>query len=495
MDQEDVIIERATGLIKCCKVPRLTRSIDEAQLQADTFREFLAIFDDTIPKVFDLIAQYENQLLAYDQFNQDNLEFRLTSALVIAEQFPVVNELCEFQTANRIYRERFSELYEQGQLKQILTGDGSARLLVRAWEHYERVLRGKEWMFNPGDVVSFVRLCEFLYGWMLEKPPELTQSVASFILSVGISLVEYHDPEYELYGVRLFNVLLKEDHKVMLKETNIHQVVFQNVFKLNAKTKSERFLTELWQCLLRYVEIVEVGRTNFSEWTDFDDIVEALLDALSFEQSHNLSSVLLLYLLKLLALDLSNFRIDDLDEVQAVDSRCHLYEPVLEQLRKYCALEFHNRRFYRWHRRLISMLPYELEKSCGSSREHGKYMHGVNLLFVLATFPIESKAVSQLADVQTALLDFIIVFKRHMREQYARIQSLTGKCDFLHSLKASVSCDKSIAVFAKNVSNKYFEKDSGFWEAIGLDEQDESYQEDRIFFECLKDLQNRSGSI
>ncbi|XP_058811725.1 uncharacterized protein LOC131676597 [Topomyia yanbarensis] len=491
MDQEGIVIESATSLIKCCKLPRLTRSIDETQLHEASFREFLIVLDDTLPKVFDLMSQYENQLLAHDQFNQDNLEFRLTLVLVIAEQHCEVGESYEFQTQNRLYRERLNQIYE-GQLEQLLTGNGGTRLQIRLWEHYERVLRGKEWMFYPGDVISFIRVCEFLHGWRLEKVPELTQSVASFMLSVGISLVEYHDPEYQLFGLRLFNVLLNDQHRTMLKETNIHQVVFQNAFRLNAKAKTERFLAELWRCHFQYVEIAESERKSFCEWSKFDDIVEALLDALAFEGNLDLSSVLLLNLLKLLALDLPNFRIDDLDDVQAVDSRSHLYEPVLEQLRKYCALEFYNRRFYRWHKRLISMLPYELEKSCGSSRAHGKYMHGVNLLFVLVAFPIEPKAVSLLSEVQTALLDFIIAFKRHMRDQYARIQASTGKCDFLHSLKASVSCDKSIAVFAKNVASKYFEENSGFWSAIGFSEKDEAYQEDRIFYECLKELQSRT---
>lgn len=180
--------------------------------------------------------------------------------------------------------------------------------------------------------------------------------------------------------------------------------------------------------------------------------MEALLDALAFESNLQLSSILLLNLLKLLVLDLTNFLIDDLDDVQ--HGKCHLYEPVLEQLRKTCALEFRNRRFYRWHKRLTLMLPFELEKACGSSREHGKYMHvrefnniydkgrihaisfqGVNLLFVLVVFPVEQEAIGNLVDVQGTLVDFMIIFKRHMREQYARIQALTGKCDFFHSLK------------------------------------------------------------
>ncbi|XP_065088874.1 uncharacterized protein LOC135710278 [Ochlerotatus camptorhynchus] len=491
MDENSALLERATGLIKCCKLPRLTRSIDEAQLKPESFREFVCILNETLPKVFDSLSQYENQLLGHDEFNPDNLEFRTNLVLVTLEQVYIPGELYDFQTENRSYRDRLAEMYQNGQLERAITGEGSERLLTLVWEHYQRVLKAKEWMYHPGDVVGFVRICEFLYGNMLVDASTLSQAKASFILSVGISLVEFHDPEYEILGLRLFNVLLSGQHRTMLRESNIHEVVFQNAFRLKAKAKSERFLRELWTCLFQYVDLTASGQTDFSEWSILDDIVEALLETLAFESNLVLSSILLTYLLKLLSLDLPNLVIDDLDDVQALDSKCHLYEPVLEQLRKHCALEFRNRRFYRWHKRLVSMLPFELEKACGTSRECGKYMHGVNVLFVLAVFPIESEAINNAPDIQSSLLDFMIVFKRHMRDQYGRIQSLTGKCDFLHSLKASVSCDKSVAVFSRSVARSYFPDDrTAFWKVIGMD-SDESYQEDRIFYECLKELQTR----
>lgn len=491
MDESTILIERATSLIRCCKLPRLVHSLDEAQLQPTIFHSFLSALNDTLPKIFDLISQHPDQLLTHDEFNQENLEFRLKLILVVTEQLYVAGESYDFQTEHHPLRKQIHCIYEQGLMEQLLIGNGSDRLLARLWEHYQQVLRGKEWFFHPADVLSLVRVCEFLYGNFL-LVTELSQKVASFILSVGISLTEYHDPEYELIGLRLFNVLLNGKHCTMLKHSNIHQVVFQSSFKLNAKSKSEQFLRALWHCHFQYIVVAETDRRDFSEWSTIDDVVEALLDCLVFEQNLSLSSILLLYLLKLLTLDLPDFLIDDLDDIQAVDSKCHLYEPVVEQLRKYCSLEFHNRRFYRWHRKLLTMLPYELEKSCGNSREHGKYMHGVNLLFVLVVFPIEPDAVGQLFDMQNALLDFIIAFKRHMRDQYARIQALTGKCEFLHSLKASVSCDKSIAVFARHVATKYFDANSDFWNAIAITKTEDSYQEDRIFYECLKELQSRT---
>ncbi|XP_053698252.1 uncharacterized protein LOC128745249 [Sabethes cyaneus] len=492
MEERSVVIERGVNLIKCCKVPRLTRSLDDAQLQPATFQTFVTVLNDTLPKIFDMISQYQEQLLTHDEFNQENLEFRSTLVLVVMEQLSESGEMYHFfQTEHHSLREQISRIYDQGMMHHLITGSEGDPVRKRLLEHYQQVLSGKEWLFHPADVLSFVRICEFLYRNFSVTAIELPQTVASFVLSVGISLAEYYDPDYELLGLRLFNALLNVSYSAMLKESNIHEVVFQNSFKLNAKSKTESFLKELWRCHYQYIKIAQAGKINFSEWSAIDDVMEALLDALAFEQNLSLSSILLLYLLKLLTIDLPDFLIDDLDDIQAIGSRCHLYEPVLEQLRKYCSLEFHNRRFYRWHRRMVSMLPFELEKSCGISRDHGKYMHGVNLLFVLVVFPIESEAVGQLLGMQTALLDFIIAFKRHMREQYARIQALTGKCDFLYSLKASVSCDKSVAIFARNVATKYFDKKSEFWKVIGVTETEDSYQEDRIFYECLKELQNR----
>lgn len=266
MDDSGVLVERAIGLVKCCKLPRLMRSIDEIQLRPDTFQEFLQILDETLPKVFDTLTQYSNQLLAHDEFSSDNLEFRHNLLLVIVEQLRIPGESYDFQSQTTAYQEQMHRIYEQ-EFERMLTGDGSEQLLKRVWQHYQKVLQGKEWMFHPGDVVSFTRICELLYGNFLEKAPVLSQTVASFILSIGISLVEYHDPEYEILGLRLFNVLLNEQHRALLIESNIHQVVFQNAFRLNAKAKSERFLKELWMCHFQYVQLEEAKRMDFSEVT------------------------------------------------------------------------------------------------------------------------------------------------------------------------------------------------------------------------------------
>ncbi|XP_062533835.1 uncharacterized protein LOC134202871 isoform X2 [Armigeres subalbatus] len=463
MDEENtLLLERATGLIKCCKLPRLTRNIDEAQLKPETFRDFLAILDETLPQLFDLMAQYESELLGFDEFNRGNLEFQVNLALMVAEQVYVPGELYEYQTENVTYRARLSDMYQNGLLERILTGKGSERTLKLMWEHYQKVLKGKEWMYHPGDVVGFVRICEFLY---VKNESELTQTLASFVLSVGISLVEFHDPEYETIGLRLFNVLLNDRHRSLIKKSNIHEVVFQNAFRLSAKAKNERFLRELWSCLYRFVEMSFQDQTDFSEWSKLDDIVEALLEALAFESNLILSSVLMVHLLKILSLDLTNFVIDDLDDIKAVDTKsCHV--TVLEQLRE-GALLFHNRRFYRWHKRLVAMIPFEFEKACGAGRECSKYMHGVHLLFVLTVFPMELQAIEFVPSIQSSLLDFMILFKRHMRDQCNRLESLTSETDSINSMKASESFDRTVAVFCRSVAQNYFPKDrTNFWSVL-----------------------------
>ncbi|XP_055587553.1 uncharacterized protein LOC129739999 [Uranotaenia lowii] len=493
MGDDSLLIERATDLIKCCKLPRLTRSVDEAPLTPATFQEFLACLNATLPKIFDLITQHGNRLLGYDPYNQDNLDFRLQLVLIVTEQLhDPQGPVLDFQTEHLVFRAQISRIYSEGLLENIVLGEGADQLQKHLWQHYQKVLPGKEWMFHLGDLLSFIRICELLFSGLLPNVPELTQSIASLMLSIGISLVEYHDPEYELFGLRLFNVLLNKEHRKLMMDSNIHQVVFQNAFRLNAKSKKEQFLRNLWQCHYQYLELTEAHSKDFSKWSKLDDVIETLLDGLAFEQNLEQSSVLLLYLLKLLTIDLPNHTIDDLDDIQALDNKCHLYEPVLEDLRKLCALEFRNRRFYRWQKRLLSMLPFELEKATsGISREHGRYMHGVNLLFVLVVFAIEPEAIDSTLEAKTALVNFLITFKQHMRDQYGRIQAIRGKCDFLHSLKASVSCDKSISVFGRSVVERYFKDCPEMLTLFGPDGE-ESYQEDRIFYECLKELQRNN---
>lgn len=103
--------------------------------------------------------------------------------------------------------------------------------------------------------------------------------------------------------------------------------------------------------------------------------MEILLNGLTFQSKLSQSGIYLLYLLKMLALDLPDYLIDGLDEVQSIDRKCHLYEPVCEQLRQDCLGGFHNRRYYRWLHQIIELLPHEAVKCQGAARENGRYCH------------------------------------------------------------------------------------------------------------------------
>ncbi|XP_035897125.1 uncharacterized protein LOC118505438 isoform X1 [Anopheles stephensi] len=487
-------LERATELIKCCKVPRLLTSIEEGPLERATFEHFLHVLDGTLPIVFDLVAQHGTTLTGYDAYHEDgNVEFKAGLALVIAEQYSAddasVGE--EYRTGRASLRNRIAQFYQGHELEHLLTDKGSDRVWRHLYDHYRRVLSANEWKYHPADVTGFVQLVELLYGPypLTVIPPELDDDAAAYILSVGITLVEFFEATYQLMGLRLFCVLLGPRHRPVMRRTNIHHVVYSNAKKLTNKCNQDLFLEALWKCIYLYVELEEAERQDFTQWNTVDDIMDVLLNGLTFQTKLSMSGIYLLCLLKLLALDLPNYIIDGLDEVQSIDRKCHLYEPVCEQLRQECLAGFHNRRYYRWLHQIVQLLPHEALKCQGTSRENGRYCHGVNLLFILVTFPVEPEALrpSHLG-MQTCLVEFINVFKQYEQQQSSlAAKRSSASSDFVYNTKALVSVSKTMLVFLTTLAPRYF-PDHPAMATLGQKLADDYADCDSIMYNCMQSL-------
>uniref|UniRef100_A0A182W0B5 Uncharacterized protein n=1 Tax=Anopheles minimus TaxID=112268 RepID=A0A182W0B5_9DIPT len=502
MDASAATLDRATELIKCCKVPRLVdTSIEEGPLERATFEYFLHVLDGTLPLVFDLLAEHGTLLTGYDAYNEDdNVEFKAGLALVIAEQYSTEEQTpgeggClgeEYRTGKASLRKRIAQFYQGHELEHLLTDKGSDRVWRHLYKHYRRVLSPDEWKYHPADVTGFVQLIELLYGpypLSAVSPPELDDDAAAYILSVGITLVEFFEPAYQLMGVRLFCVLLGPRHRPVMRRTNIHHVVYSNAKKLTNKCNQELFLEALWRCIYLYVELEEADRKDFTQWNTVDDIMEILLNGLTFQTKLNLSSIYLLYLVKLLALDRPNYIIDGLDEIQSIDRKCHLYEPVCEQLRQDCHDGFHNRRYYRWLHQIIQLLPHEALKCQGTLRDHGRYCHGVNLLFILVTFPVEPEALRPThLGLQTNLVEFINVFKQYEQQQSSLASKRSSATsDFVYNTKALVSVSKTMLVFLTTRAPHYFPEHPAM-ATLGQKLADDYADCDSIMYNCMQSL-------
>ncbi|XP_052863744.1 uncharacterized protein LOC128270385 [Anopheles cruzii] len=492
MEIDPQTLDRATDLIKCCRVPRIPCSIDDEPLQRVTFEQFLRVLDASLPVVFDLIAKWDTSLTGYDRYRgEDNAEFKAELALVIAQQYVDRDgTVSEYQTESKPLRQRISQFYQGSELEQLLVGRGGNEVLRRLYQHYRRVLAKDEWKYHPADVGGFVRIVELLYGpYPLLSPVELDDDTAAYILSVGITLVEFFEPAYQQMGLRLFCALLGSRHKPVMRRTNIHRVVYSNAIKLTAKCKQELFLDVLWKCIYQYVEMEEGNMMDFSKWNTVDDIMGTLLDGLMFESKLSTSSIYLLYLLKLLAIDLPNYIIDELDEIQSIDKKCHLYEGVCEQLRQECLAGFHNRRYYRWTKRIIEMLPYEAVKCQGTTREHGKYCHGINLLFILVTFPVEPEALQQThLGMQSNLVEFLNTFKQYEKQQSVAASRKTAVSkDFLYCLKGLVSVSKTMLMFLTSLAPLYFPEHPDM-AALGQQLANDYADCDSIMYNCMQHL-------
>ncbi|XP_061496798.1 uncharacterized protein LOC5667751 isoform X2 [Anopheles gambiae] len=497
------ILERATELIRCCKVPRLMTSIEEGPLDRSTFTQFLHVLEATLPAVFDLLAEHGTLLTGYDEYNEDdNVPFKAGLVLVIAEQYSEAGDARasgedaahgeEYRTGKPALRKRIAQFCQGHELEHLLTDRGSDRVWRHLHDHYRRVLSASEWKHHPADVAGFVRLVELLYGPYPVSgapPPQLDDDRAAYILSVGIMLVEFFEPAYQLLGLRLFCALLAPHHRPVMRRTNIHRVVYSNAKRLTNKCNQELFLEALWRCIYLYVELEEADRQDFTQWNTVDDIMEILLNGLTFQSKLSQSGIYLLYLLKMLALDLPDYLIDGLDEVQSIDRKCHLYEPVCEQLRQDCLGGFHNRRYYRWLHQIIELLPHEAVKCQGAARENGRYCHGVNLLFILVTFPVEPEALRPThIRMQTSLVEFINVFKQYEQQQSAAAaKRSSASSDFVYNTKALVSISKTMLVFLTHLAPHYFPEHPAM-ATLGQQLANDYADCDSIMYNCMQSL-------
>ncbi|XP_058118057.1 uncharacterized protein LOC131287471 [Anopheles ziemanni] len=486
-------LERATDLIKCCKVPRLCNSVEEAPLERATFGQFIHVLEATLPTVFDILAAHGAELTGYDEYNADhNVEFKSWLALVIVEQYAddPAGLRADYQTEAVVLQKRIAQFFHGHELEHLLTGKGSDTVLRFLYGHYQRVLAPDQWKYHPADVGGFVRLVEFLYGPLplCQHAPELDDDTAAYILSVGITLVEFFEPSYRLMGLRLFCVLLGSRNKDVMKRTNIHRVVYSNAMKLTVKLEHEPFIEVLWRCIYQYVELEEIDRKDYTQWNTVDDIMDTLLQQLMFASKLRTSQIYLLYLIKLLALDLPNYMIDELDEIQSINQKCHLYEPVCEQLRQECLGGFRNRRYYRWTKRIIEMLPHEAAKCQGLSRENGKYCHGVNLLFVLSTFPVEPEALQPHVKTQTTLTEFMNVFKQYEKQQNKALEKpSSATCDLIYNIKGLLSISRSMLLFLASLAPTYFPAHPQL-AVLGQQLSDDCDDCDSIMYDCMQNL-------
>uniref|UniRef100_A0A2M4B2S0 Putative secreted protein n=1 Tax=Anopheles triannulatus TaxID=58253 RepID=A0A2M4B2S0_9DIPT len=114
---------------------------------------------------------------------------------------------------------------------------------------------------------------------------------------------------------------------------------------------------------------------------------------------------------------------------------------------------------------------------------------GINLLFILVTFPIEPEALQPVhIKIQLNVIEFLNVFKQYEKQQstVASQRSYVSN-EFIYCLKGLVSISKTMLCFLTSLAAVYFPEHPDM-ATLGRQLADEYADCDSIMYNCMQSL-------
>lgn len=289
MVDEERLIERALSTSSACLLPQLTVDFDTKPIARDDFNEFRVMLDEQLHLLLDIL--YQNGNLLRDQaFDNQLVQLRVNLLILACEQ---IEPNPYFQTDQKILVSSLSRLTEDNM------SHFDSVVLKKVVQTYKDGLIKDCWKRQLGMIYGFPKFCAIL----LERKPEVVDGdTMMFILSVGSKLVSHYEPHYKTIGLKIYRHMLKYGDKGLLKELNIHQVIYSESFPMVRRSSEYDYNDHLYECLLLVMSIEESER-NSSRWCKFDDVIEELIAQFGLEGEPTVSELLLKKLVKLCAIE------------------------------------------------------------------------------------------------------------------------------------------------------------------------------------------------
>lgn len=281
-----------------------------------------------------------------------------------------------FQTSDLFIKETLKNLCHN-QVQKVCRDDD--KLLQNLFEYYHKSLNKDNWKYSIGAVNGFLTFARNLYGNAASQTNmSLDYDRAQFILATGLNFLDNFEPNIQIIGIKLFNVLLNKSNSHITSELNMEQVILDDTEKLIQKSNEIDFVSELWQCLHACC-LLGTDKYIPDKWSKFDDIFEGLIQRLSQENDKDLSMLYLSYVIKFSVMGESKF--DKFDEFLDINSlKEHIqtarietdYDEsnkwnLLKVIQTYRQLPpFVNVRIFRWIKKLLILLQNEAFKLGGN---------------------------------------------------------------------------------------------------------------------------------
>lgn len=382
------IFERALSTSEACLLPPLSQDLDTNPINHDDFNEFRNMLNDQLHLLLDILYQNGN-LLREKTFDNQLVQLRVNLLLIT----------CEQAAPNAFYRSDQNILVTS--LWKI-TDDNlvhfDGAVLRKVLQTYKDGLGKDRWKKHLGLVHGFPKFCEILLN---RRPEVVDRDAILFILSVGSNLVAHFDPHYKTIGLKVYRTLLEGGDKDLLKELNIHQVIFSESFPMMNKSDEVEFNENLLECLLNVVSMEDSVVRNF-RWCKFDDVFIALLSLLGSHSESELSILLLDKVAKLCGVG-----VVEPSENQSESTEIRLESGLTTKA---------NYRTMRWVKHLMEMMIRESPKMLSSRSISLKILDAFHRIYIESILSVDPTMLDpQLTDLTRKLIMMLMEIARSFK--------------------------------------------------------------------------------
>lgn len=355
MSDDERIIERALSASSACLLPALSADFDSMVIHKDVFNDFRFMLDDQLMLLLDIL--YQNGNLLRDKAHDNQLVQLRVNILILA---------CEQTEANPFFLSEQKILFNS--LARLLDDNFihfDDVVIRRSIETYKNGLKKNSWKKQLGMIHSFAKFCEII---LMKKPESVNSDVMMFMLYVGSNLVSHYEPNYKSIGVKVYRQMMENGDKNLLKDLNIHQVIYSESFPMIQKSSDLEYNDHLYECLLQVVAI-EDSDVRDSKWCKFDDVMTELLTQFAIESNEAVSLLLLEKIVKFCGVSY--------EPLQGFDQ----HERNIEELKAKTRLE--NYRTMRWIKKLMEMMIRESSKLMNNSSGSHKVLVTFHFIYII----------------------------------------------------------------------------------------------------------------
>lgn len=372
MDSEDKLLERALKTASTCLMSPLLVDFDRSPIGREDFQEFRLMLDDQLHLLLDIL--YQNRTLLIEQAHDNKLtQLRVDIVLLTCEQ---TESNPYFQTDQNILISSLKKLLDDN------LSHFDSLVTQKLIETYKESLKKDSWKKQLGKVHGFPKFCQI----MLQHRQEAVDSdLLLFMLSVGSNLVCHQDPHFKTIGLKIYRHIVELTNKDLLKETNIHQVIYSESFTMLRKSSELDYNDHLYEVLLNSVRIEDEEVVN-SKWCKFDDVLTELLRQFGIESDAILSKLLMKKIVQFCGVSQRPFK--SLAEDVSIDENKNHFE-------KLKAVTKTNYRSMRWITKLTQLMIQESAKLLSSSSAAIFFLNSFHEIFILTVFNIEPSSLGE----------------------------------------------------------------------------------------------------